>query len=68
MRQEFDKLPLFAWILLGILLLSQSIWIFRDAQKQKRLPWLWGLWGLLQFPTPLVVYLIVVRKIFRKSK
>jgi hypothetical protein len=61
-------LPLYQWMLVGLLLLSQSIWLFRDAQKRSAYPWLWGLWGLIQFPTPLVVYLIIVRKIFRKGK
>jgi hypothetical protein len=61
-------LPLYLWILLGAVLLAQSIWLFRDAQKHSAYPWLWGLWGLIKFPTPLVVYLIVVRKIFKKRK
>ena len=68
MKQEFGTLPLYAWIILGTLLLSQSIWIFRDAQKRKIFPWLWGFWALTSVPTPLVVYLIFERKIFKKSK
>jgi hypothetical protein len=68
MKQEFSTIPLYAWIIIGTLLLSESIWLFRDAQKHKTIPWLWGLWALTSFPTPLVVYLIVVRKVFKKSK
>jgi hypothetical protein len=49
------------------LLLLQSIWLFRDAQKRKANPWLWGIWALTSVPTPLIVYFIVVRKIFRKK-
>jgi len=65
---EQTALPLYQWIILGILLLTQSIWLFRDAQKRKSVPWLWGIWGLTSVPTPLVVYLIAVRKIFKKKK
>ena len=68
MSLGFHELPLPAWIALAVLLLTQSSWLFLDAQKHKAKPWLWGLWGLTQFPTPLVVYLIVVRKVFRKKK
>lgn len=68
MEKNLNELPLYAWILLGILLLGQSIWMFRDAQKHKTIPWLWGLWALTSVPTPLVVYLIAVRKIFKKNK
>ena len=63
-----NQMPWWAWILLFVILFSQSFWIFRDAGKRGANSWLWGFWGLLQFPTPLVVYLIVVRKIFKKKK
>ncbi|MDF2927387.1 MAG: hypothetical protein K0R57_6301 [Paenibacillaceae bacterium] len=46
-------------------LLAQGLYLFIDARKRGRYPWLWGLWGLIQAPTPLVVYLIVVRKIYK---
>jgi len=58
---------LYQWIIIAVLLLSQSMWLFRDAQKRKANPWIWGIWGLTSVPTPLIVYLIVVRKIFRKK-
>ena len=65
-QQSVYELPLPLWVLLIVLLLSQGIWIFRDAQKHSRYPWFWGIWGLMQVPTPLVVYLLVVRKVYRK--
>jgi hypothetical protein len=48
------------------ILLAQGLYLFIDARKREHYPWLWGLWGLIQAPTPLIVYLIVVRKIHRK--
>jgi uncharacterized BrkB/YihY/UPF0761 family membrane protein len=47
------------------ILLTQSIYLFIDARKREHYPWLWGIWGLIQAPMPLIVYLIVVRKIYR---
>lgn len=64
---DTSHLPLYAWIIIACLLLSQSIWLFRDAQKCRRNPWIWGIWGITGAPTPLIVYLIVVRKIFKKK-
>jgi hypothetical protein len=61
------NVPIWALPPLFILLFSQALWLFQDARKQGTNPWLWGLWGLTSFPTPLVVYLIAVRKIFKKK-
>ncbi|UKS25710.1 sigmaY antisigma factor component [Paenibacillus sp. HWE-109] len=63
---NWDALPLWAWISLAILLLSQSTWLFVDARKRSaRYPWFWGIWGIIQMPTPLIIYLFAVRKIHR---
>ncbi|HBI05321.1 MAG TPA: hypothetical protein DDY49_14990 [Paenibacillaceae bacterium] len=51
-----------------LLLLLQGIFIFNDAQKNgEKYPWLWGLFGLLNVPGSLIVYLLVTR-VFRKRK
>lgn len=68
MNGSIDEIPLFAWIVVVILLLSQSTWMFLDAKKYGHNYWLWGILGLIQFPTYLVIYLIFARKIFRKKK
>jgi hypothetical protein len=61
-------MPPWGWIAVGALLLVQSIWLFYDARKRGLRPWFWGLWGLIQAPIPTIVYLLLARKIFRKSK
>ncbi|MGG4035420.1 transcriptional regulator [Paenibacillus cisolokensis] len=43
-------------------MLTQSTWLFIDARKRKRYPWFWGLWGLIQFPLPLLFYWVLVRR------
>ncbi|MDQ0091246.1 thiol:disulfide interchange protein [Paenibacillus anaericanus] len=48
------------WIVVGLLLLSQGTWIFIDARKRGRRAWLWGLWGIINCPTSLIVYLLIV--------
>lgn len=52
------------------LLLIQATWIFQDAKKRgdKRY-WLWGLFGLMNVPQSIIIYLIVTRIIMnRKSR
>ncbi|RAP73849.1 hypothetical protein [Paenibacillus montanisoli] len=44
-----------------IVLFCQSSWLFTDAKKHSRYPWFWGLWGMIQFPLPLIFYLLIVR-------
>lgn len=50
------------------LLIAQGGWIFYDARKNKeKYYWLWGLFGLLNIPSSLIVYLLVTRAIFKKK-
>jgi hypothetical protein len=65
MTNEWDKLPLWGWLLIAIVLLSQSTWLFLNARKQGANPWFWGIWGVIQAPIPLIVYGLVVRKVHR---
>jgi len=55
-----DSLPIWVWLLLFLTLLTQGIFMFLDARRRGRRAWLWGLWGLMNFPLPLVVYSIAV--------
>ncbi len=52
-------------VFLMLLLLSQGVWIFYDASKRGENKWLWGIYGLIQIPTSLIVYLIVTRKLLK---
>lgn len=54
-----DQLPIWMWIVLITVLLGQGTWLFHDARKKDRNRWFWGIWGLVQFPTPLFVYWLV---------
>lgn len=46
----------------------QGFWIFTDARKrQEKYYWLWGLFGLLNVPSSIIVYLIVTRIIIDKK-
>ena len=62
------NVPIAFWILLAVILFSQAIWLFTDAGKRNANKWLWGLWGLIQFPTPLLLYLLIVQKILSKDQ
>lgn len=51
------------WVLLGTLLVAQATWIFRDArQRGEGYAWLWGLFGLINVPSSLIVYVLVTRR------
>ncbi|MEO3945012.1 sigmaY antisigma factor component [Gorillibacterium sp. CAU 1737] len=58
---EGNGLALWAWLFLAAILLTQGIWLFRDARKRGAWYWFWGLWGCIQAPTPLLVYWLTVR-------
>lgn len=50
-------------------LIAQACWIFQDAKKRgEKHYWLWGLFGLINIPESLIVYLIVTRIIFDRLK
>lgn len=59
--------PLCLWVVLIGLLLVQGCWIFWDASKRGENKWLWGLFGLLNVPSNLIVYLIVTRVISKPN-
>ncbi|EKN70223.1 sigma-Y antisigma factor component [Neobacillus bataviensis LMG 21833] len=54
-------------IIVVLILMMQSIYLFIDARKRNHNYWLWGIVGLIQAPMPTLFYLIFVRKIFRKN-
>ncbi|MDI6824320.1 MAG: sigmaY antisigma factor component [Bacillota bacterium] len=58
MNSQFT-MPVWAWVLLGVLLMAQGWWIFRDAKRRGYNPWLWGAFGLLNVPSSLIIYLLV---------
>lgn len=59
--------PWFLYILLAVLAFGQAFWIFNDARKRGENHWLWGLLGLLNVPSSLIVYLLVTR-VYKKRK
>lgn len=52
-------------IILMPILLTQGCWIFLDASKRGENKWLWGLFGILNTPSNLIVYLVVTRVILK---
>jgi len=63
-----SEIPWYGWLALGLLLFAQATWLFLDARKRGARPWLWGMWGLIQFPCPLLVYWFVVVRPGRTRK
>lgn len=53
----------------AVILITQASWIFLDARKRKeKRYWLWGLFGLMNCPQSLIVYLVVTRLILDRKK
>lgn len=63
---SLNEIPLILLILIASVLLVQGTWIFRDARRRGRFPWLWGLWGFINFPLPLIVYWFVAVRADRR--
>jgi hypothetical protein len=47
------------WFVLAGALFCQGMWIFQDARRHGLNRWLWGILGLLNIPTSLIVYLLI---------
>ena len=65
MNEEIT-LPLLVFV--AVILISQSTFLFINARKHGHNYWFWGIIGLIQAPVPTIVYLIFVRKIWRRRK
>ena len=59
---QLAKMPLHLWIILAVILFSQGVWLFLDSRKRGVKKWFWGLYGLIQFPTPILIYLLIHHK------
>ena len=63
-----NPVPRFLYIRLALLAFTQAFWIFNDARKRGENHWLWGLLGLLNVPSSLIVYLLVTRVYKQRKK
>ncbi|NLY89476.1 MAG: hypothetical protein GX085_07635 [Firmicutes bacterium] len=61
-----NPIPWPFYLLLAVLAFTQALWIFHDARKRGENHWLWGLLGLLNVPSSLIVYLLV--RSYKKKK
>lgn len=60
-------LPIYAWILIAALLISQASCIYFDASRRGENKWIWGLYGLTNVPSALIVYLLVTRVFVKEN-
>lgn len=64
---KLSSMPPWLWGIIAFILICQGSWMFWDARKRGHNAWLWGFLGLIQFPSYLLIYLIFVRKIFKRK-
>lgn len=62
-----DSEKLLLALMLSPIMLTQSILLFIDAKKKGSYAWIWGIWGLLQFPLPTIFYYLLVIRPYRKK-
>jgi len=63
---SYEKIPLGLLIILFTLLMAQAVYIFFDAKNNgEKYYFLWGLFGLLNFPSSLIIYLLITRVILK---
>lgn len=62
-----DSEKLLLTLLVSPIMLAQSILLFIDAKKKGSYAWIWGIWGLLQFPLPSIFYYFIVIRPYRKK-
>ncbi|ARI78322.1 sigma-Y antisigma factor component [Halobacillus mangrovi] len=56
-----EEIPIWGIILIALLLLTQSSILFIKARRIGKVPWLWGIVGLIQFPVPSIVFWILLK-------
>lgn len=62
------EMPWWGWIILVLLLGIQGTSLFLDARRRGARAWFWGLWGLIQFPLPSLLYwFFVIRHSRRRA-
>lgn len=64
---KLSSMPLSLLVLIAFILICQGSWMFWNARKHGHNAWLWGFLGLIQFPSYLIIYLIFVRKVFKRK-
>lgn len=57
-----SDVPLYLWVILAAILFAQSTILFINARRHGHNYWLWGIIGLLNFPTATLLYLIFAKR------
>ncbi|ELK48857.1 UNVERIFIED_CONTAM: sigma-Y antisigma factor component [Halobacillus marinus] len=63
-----EDIPLWGFLLLGAVLLTQSSILFIKARRIDKAPWFWGLIGIIQFPVPSILFFILRRTVWRETR
>jgi len=63
---EKAELAWWAWTLIAAVLIGQGTCLFLHARSRGRKAWFWGIWGLIQFPWPSVLYGFLIWRNNRK--
>lgn len=56
--EELKSIPLWVLMLLAVLLIAQSLFLFFHSRNNDQWKWFWGIWGCMQVPTPIIAYFL----------
>lgn len=60
---EIQEIPVWLLVLIFLCLFAQSTFLFIHSRRNGHLRWFWGVWGMFNVPTPLVMYIIYIKLI-----
>lgn len=61
-----EEVPIWGWVLIAMILLIQSSILYIQAKKIGKAPWLWGILGLVQFPVPSIIFMILWKTVWKR--
>ena len=67
-KEAYNECSFLTLVIIVPLLLIQGTWVFIDAKKGGKILLVVGIFGLLNVPSALIIYLMITRIILRKSK
>ena len=65
---DISLVPIWVWVILGVILLTQGIIVFIDASKRGENKWLWAFFVMTNTPSNIIIYFIVTRFVSKAKR
>lgn len=68
-NEYYHPIPWWGIVLIAVIVMTQSMWLFTDARRRQKNRWFWGIWGLTTCPMPILLYTYFhIYRPYRKAK